>query len=268
MAHSGVKFDDKVLEELIRNMGNVSGVLHVVPADFVRRVRFVPEDADDYADDNSVRNWTQVRIANDSSPVDVYIDYDKAHIFLRIVNMCPSSIGEFAFAVNKNILGLTVKETPAFPESLGFGESAEISVPIAFDPSVAGADTKELQLALRTSVGTVYGHARCPVEYVTTEAGKITQDEFRTSFAAFTATATTNVTAARVASEESLKERHVYVVGRNGPKTYVSLALFNGDKFLVELGQSPVGIGVSIKGSSDSLLPLIVESAPYLFAEV
>jgi hypothetical protein len=33
--HSGVQYDDAVLSELIRNMAQAAGVLHIVPADFV-----------------------------------------------------------------------------------------------------------------------------------------------------------------------------------------------------------------------------------------
>lgn len=267
VVHSGVKFDSKVLDELIRNMGNVSGVLHVVPSDFVRRVRFVPDDDADYLDDNAVREWTQVRL-NDNTNIDVYIDYDKSHIFLRIVNQSPEPIGQLAFAVNKNALGLAVSGAPDFPDSIAFGDSVEVAVPVVFNPSEAVVtEQSQLQLAFRTSAGTVYGLARLPVEFVTTEAGNITQDEFRANFGAYTASATTTVTAARIASEEHLRDRHVYVVGRNGPKTYVSLALFNNDRFLVELSQTPVGFGVSVKGSSEAYLPLVIESALYLFAE-
>jgi hypothetical protein len=48
--HSGVRFEEGVLSELIRNMGSVAGVLYIVPS----RVKSVPEANEDDAEDNQV----------------------------------------------------------------------------------------------------------------------------------------------------------------------------------------------------------------------
>ena len=267
VTHSGVQFDPTVLMELIRNMGSVSGVLHVVPADFVRRVRFVPEDEDGDGDDDVMHMWHRVRL-NDDTAIDLFADYDKHNMYLRMVSKSPTSLSGFAFAVNKNAVGIVVDGTPEFPPSLEFGDSVEITVPIKIDPStIANQDKKELQMALRTNEGTIYAIDAIPAQVATLPEGKITQDQFRQRFQSYTASMTTLIDDATVADEKQLNETNVFVVGRNGERTYVSFALPGNQIFVGELTQDGQNISVSIKGPSPQLFGILEASSRALFSQ-
>jgi vesicle coat complex subunit len=261
---SGVRFDDAVLDELIRNMGSVAGVLHIVPADFVARVRFVPEEQLEN-DDGAIRVWSPVKL-NDARFLDVYVAFDRINLYLKIVNKTAAPVGGLALAVRPNVIGLTPVGTPVFPETIESGDIAEITVP--FRLAVAGAANLEdgqLQIALRTSVGNVFGLARIPLEIATVDAGQVSPDEFRASFASFTVNGAVTVADAEVASDAMLGERKVFVVGKNGNKTYVSFA-FSGDaKYLAELAQNGTAFSVGIKGSSGVFLPAITQNAADFF---
>ena len=73
VVHSGVKFDEGVLNELIRNMGSVSGVLHIVPSDFVHRTFYeTQQDNDD--DDIEERHWRPAKVPKDSDIINIFVD--------------------------------------------------------------------------------------------------------------------------------------------------------------------------------------------------
>ena len=267
VTHSGVQFDPTVLVELIKNMGSVAGVLHVVPQDFVKRVRFVPDEDEGDNDEDVAHMWHPVRL-NDDTSLDLFADYDRRNMYLRIVSKSPTPISNFAFAVNKNAVGIVLDGTPVFPSSLEFGDTAEITVPIKIDPaSVANQDNKSLQLALRTDQGPIYGVDPIPAQVATLPEGKLTQDQFRQYFQTYTATMTTLVDDATVADEKQLVESNVFVVGRNGPKTYVSFALPGNQIFVGELTQDGQNIGVSIKGPSQQLFGVVEASSRALFSQ-
>ncbi|KAK8894807.1 hypothetical protein M9Y10_023245 [Tritrichomonas musculus] len=272
--HSGVHFDPNVLTELIRNMGSVSGVLHVVPSDFVRRVQFIPEDSGKNGlPDSNVNyniNYHQLRL-NDSSNIDVFADYDRSNIYLRVVNKSQSAIGQFAFAVNSNAIGLTLVGQPQFPEELDSGDFCEVNIPIKIDPSAAGNfDKHDLQIALRTSIGTIFALDKVPLQIATLpeNIGQLTQDTYRQYFASYTAMMQAVVQDAQVASDEHLKNNHVFVIGKNENKTYVSFALplnNNNCVFVAELVQSPQSVTVNIKGPNNTYFNIIQQTARELF---
>ena len=267
VTHSGVHFDASVLDELIKNMGSVSGVLHVVPSDFVRRVKFVPEEDGGRDEEGVLRNWHPVRL-NDNTFMDLFADYDKSNMYLRIVSKSPTSLGQFAFAVNRNALGIVLDGMPQFPASLEFGDVAEITVPIKIDSAAVGnTDKKDLQIALRTSQGNIYAVEPIPAQVATLPEGKVSQDQFRQYFQTYTASMTTVVEDAPVADDATLSGSNIFVVGKNGSRTYVSFALPGPQIFVGELNQTGDNIGVSIKGPSQELFPIIEGSARALFSQ-
>ena len=267
VTHSGVHFDASVLDELIKNMGSVSGVLHVVPSDFVRRVKFVPEEDGGRDEEGVLRNWHPVRL-NDNTFMDLFADYDKSNMYLRIVSKSPTSLGQFAFAVNRNALGIVLDGMPQFPASLEFGDVAEITVPIKIDSTAVGnADKKDLQIALRTSQGNIYAVEPIPAQVATLPEGKVSQDQFRQYFQTYTASMTTVVEDAPVGDDATLSSSNIFVVGKNGSRTYVSFALPGPQIFVGELNQTGDNIGVSIKGPSQDLFPFIEGSARALFSQ-
>jgi vesicle coat complex subunit len=263
---SSVRFDDAVLDELMRNMGSVAGVLHVVPSDFVKRVRFVPDD-DLAEDDLTIRNWSKVRL-DDASLLDVSIAFDPAKIWLRIVNKSPGPIGQLAFALNTNIIGLKVTGNTQFPERIEFGDMADVPVPAGVFPrEAANPDKTQLQLAFKVAARQVFGLARIPLEIATVDAGRVSQEEFRTNLMAFAHTITASVPEAEVASDQQLADRKVFVVGKNANKTYVAFAFSAADKYLAELTQTDNTIAIGVKGASPLYLQAIQQNAADLFAQ-
>jgi len=246
--HSGVHFDDTILEELIKNMGTVSGVLHIVPSDFVSRIRYVPEDDDDITTDNSnLRIWRQLKLNNDSF-VDLFSDFDKNNMYLRIANKSPSPIGQFAFAINQNPIGLTIKSPPSFPETLEFGDVAEVVIPIEIDSSKSGNfENSELQMALRTSLGNVYALGRLPIEYAPISSGNISADEFRNDFSSFTNIIQIQIDDANLANDNQLIERNLFIIGKNDSKVYISFKLSENSIFVAEAQQVGQNIQITVK---------------------
>jgi hypothetical protein len=266
VVHSGVSFEPHILAELIKNMGSVSGVLHVVPSDFVRRVRYVPED-EDSDDDESIRNWRQIRVA-EPSPAVLFADYDQSNIYIRIVNKINEPLSDFAFALNVNPLGITPAGPGDFPSSLAPQEAAEVTIPITVDQSKISYDRAELMMALKTDHGNVLAMDRSPAEFFITENGDCGPDAYKSAFASFTAEATAVVEGATIAPKDQLKKRNVFFVGKNSElkKEYVQFAI--GKAFFVaELTADGENFTSSFKTNAPELLPVVVAAAPAIFSQ-
>lgn len=265
--HKQRKMDDDVLDELIKNLGTVSGVLHIVPSDFVRRIKFIPEDEGTGADEGQLRNWVPVRL-NDDSYLSVFCDFDASHMYVRIINKAPTPLTQLAFAVNKNVIGLKITNPPTVPGSLEFGDSAEVVIDTALDPGFVGnAEKKDLQLAIRTSLSNVFGWCRLPVEIATTDAGRISEDEFKEKFTNYQSQISVSLEACSLASDDQLAKRKVFISGKNDNKTYVSFALRDTEVFVAELVSGVQSLTVLVKASNSALLPLIEANVQYLFAQ-
>lgn len=164
-------FDDNVLNELIKNIGNVSGVLHVLPSEFVQSQLFAPENENNYdelSDDNEPvsHEWQKVFIPqlpgdlNSIDSVDIFVDWDSSELWLKVVNKINQQVGSFALAFNKNCVGIEIAEFPKFPNQIDFGESFEVCVPLKYNEASRFPITDEnnlslllLQIALKTSTG-------------------------------------------------------------------------------------------------------------------
>jgi hypothetical protein len=266
VAHSGLSFDSAVLQELIRNMGNVSGVLHVVPGDFVRRARFVPEEEPVGGDDVSYRTWNPLRVA-DQGIADLFADYDTQRMYLRIVNKSQEALEGFAFALNRNAVGLVLAEQPKLPALIESGDVGEIVIALSVDPAqIANPEKNELQIALRTSQSVVYAVDRIPAQLATLPDYNIGQERFRECFQQFTATTAFVIDDALIADEGQLAEAKVFVVGKNNNKVYVSFAFAGQQLFVGELTQNGQAIAVALKARSNTLFSVVEVSARALFA--
>jgi vesicle coat complex subunit len=267
VVHSGVHFEKEVLLELLRNMGTAAGVLHVIPADFVRKVRFVPEAEDKGGDEDPARVWHPIRL-KDNTLLDIFADYDRNTMFLRLVGKSTTPLADFALAINVNAIGLVVTGTPQFPAALEFGDTVEVSVGIALDAAKVGnLEQSNLQIGIRTNQGNLFGVDPIPGHIATTPAGKIGQDQFRQFFQSFTESMSTVVDDATVAGESQLAQGNVFVVATNANKTYVSFAFPGNQLFVGELAQDGQRIIVSIKAASRQLFPIIKASARALFSQ-
>ena len=268
VVHSGINFEPHILAELIKNMGTVSGVLHVVPSDFVRRVRYVPENDED-VDGEDIHDWHQVRL-NDSSIIDLFADYDSNNIYLRIVNKSGQPLSQFAFALNVNALGISAKGPGDFPQQLNTMDVCEVTIPIQSDLKTAVLDKTELMMAIKTSAGAVYAADRLPIEYFLSKEGDKGQDAFRQGFTSFTNEFTCEVESATLATKEQLAKRNVFYVGKNAEqaKTFVQFALGEGQVFFVcEITTHGDNFSVTFKTNGAPYLPVVAASASAILAQ-
>jgi len=265
VVHSGVSYEESVLLELMKNMGSVSGVLHVVPSDFVRRVRFVPEIGDSIQEDQSLRMWHKA-LLNDSTNLELFFDYDYNFIYLRILNKSLEHIGGFQFAVNKNPIGLMTQNSVAFPQFVESGDFAEIAIPYTLSKSnIMINDQGEIQYALKSSIGTVFAKDRAPFELTLKINGNIGQDRFREIFALQNETKFI-LENAEIMSSADLEEKRVYTLGVNGNKHYVSF-IAGDDQVAVELSQDQKNISVIAKSLNQKALAFLEQAARILFTK-
>lgn len=265
--HSGVYFATDVLKELIRNVGNVSGVLHIVPSDFVRRAKYVPEDIDVESDGEATRVWHALRMAQNDF-VDLFADYERGRIHLKIVNRSYDRLSAFAFALNKNAVGIVIDGVPAFPAYLESGDSAEVAVPVTVDATkVDNLEQGQLQIAFKTDKGNVFATDHIPAHITTLPDGRITRDQFGQCFRTYTSRISIRIDDATMANDSQLSLVNVFVLGVNGPKTYVSFMLPGSPVFVGELSQIDRNIEATIMGSSGHLFKVIEDSAFSLFAQ-
>jgi hypothetical protein len=143
---AAVHFEPSVLAELLNGIGSVAGVLHAVPSEFARSVRFRPDvDADTDVPDVLWRSCQTEGVS-----LSVSYSWAAQTLLLRIANNTAETLDNFALAINKNAIGASIEETPSFPTQLAFGDSYELPIPLCFSPDVLGNFTStDLECALR-----------------------------------------------------------------------------------------------------------------------
>ena len=265
VAHSGVQFEGAVLDELIHNMGSVSGVLHVVPSDFVKRTRYRPEDAEsDDEDDEGQRDWSPIKF-NDNY-IEGQFDASSNNIYLRLTNKSPMPLSDFAFALDRNPAGICLSGTPQFPATIGFGETVDVTVPIYIDQQQAGKpESQFLQLALKSSAGQIFGLARIPFELATLPSGDISQEQYKQAFSSYLNTQEIRIPSTTLADTGKLAARNIFIVGSSKGHHFASFALPAG-LFVAEVYQDGSDIALSVKSNSPQLLPAVMSDSKWLFA--
>lgn len=255
------RYDQSILDELIRNTGSVSGVLHIIPSDFVQKVQYVPEE-----EDYDIRDLHRIQLFNQNN-VDVFIGYSPTKVFLRITNNLDTPLSGFAFALNVNAIGLSSGKC-TFPPVIVPGATEEAEVELVSDLARGDRfDVTQLQIAIRTNVGTLYGADGIPVEILFSRSGDRGQEAYRESFNTFTNEATTVINNSHIADRSQLTEKHIYIVGRNKNAVYVQFYINNDNIFVAELIQDGENINVLVKTNSSNLLPIVMAGAHCLFSQ-
>lgn len=263
--HSGVRYDDAVLSELIRNMGSAAGVLHVVPSDFVSKVSY-EGPIDDEFDALSVRTWQKLSINDDKGIFEIWVDWESTTMHVKLLNRTTSDLTDLAIAINKNALGMGFADTPKFPASLPPGEACEIEIPLLFQESRQDFfQSATVAVAIKTNFGTAMTTAPIPVATFTQVDGRMEQEEFRSVFVSAIPGDSITVPGAVLASDETLRERNVFVVGKNQNKTYASLKLPPNATFVVETVSEASGVTVNFKVTDAKFLPFMKVACQGLF---
>lgn len=264
VSHSGVQFDDAILGELIRNMGSVSGVLHIVPSDFVRNV---VQGTIDYDDDFlTVRQWNRVMLKDDPGHYEVWVDWEMTTMHVKIVNKSHDNLTDVAIAVNKNALGLGFATTPSFPASLAPSDSCEIEVPLSFQEARQDLfSSLDVAIAVKTHFGTAMGSTCLSADLFAEIDGRLDTDRFREIFTSQAITgASMSEGDVELADEDILRQRNVFVVGRNGNKSYLSFKLPPNVTFVAEAISESSGVVVNVKTTDPRMLPFLKLSVKQL----
>lgn len=139
------KFNPDVVDALLRDVGEVSGVLHILGADFVGRRKNEPVFVD---------------CACESSVVAIAVALTNERIIVRVSNLIEDDLSVLDIAMNANAAGIKIKRKPTLPITLALGGQEDLEVEIDLDGPQG--PLRELQLALHTSGGDVV--ASRPIE--------------------------------------------------------------------------------------------------------
>ena len=241
------KFKKEVLDELIKNMGNVAGILHVVPSEFVKRVRFMPEDNTTYQEGGVSVNWERVQCDDN---INVFIGWQPMRMWLKVINKYTEPLSNFAIALNKNTFGITLDQEVKFPRELQFGETFEIEIPLIFrDDAVGNLDKHELQFALRTNEGTKMFQVPINLPSIALQMEEITPADFERVWG--TAPAEDSIRlAGTLADEQTLQARNCYVVN-NSNGTLNCIIQIGANVILCRAKQNGESIELSVKGTAN-----------------
>lgn len=273
-------FDASVLEELIRNMGTVSGVLHIVPSDFVKRVKYLPEDEDDYdiGGKNGLRTksgnlidaheWSKA-VINDNH-VDIFYEFSNNKLWLKIVNKAASNannnnviLTDFAVAFNKNWAGLSIATTPRFQEKLEYGDSFEVPIELTVsEPVATNFEQNLMQAALRTNFGVkMFAIEIDPFEILIPI--KLSDEELKSAWDSQKDDTTIEIDG-KMRSQEDLTSKGVQILQNNSEGLNVALKVPPNYIYIAKISQNLNKTQVTIHGNG-ILFPTIREYAEFLF---
>lgn len=264
-------FDPTVLDELLHNMGSVSGVLHIVPSDFVKRVKYLPEEDDDDLDqgkkNNDVHEWSKANI-NDNQ-VEIFYEFNSNKLWLKIVNKINSTansnnlLSDFAVAFNKNWAGLSLSSTPRFPEKLEFGDSAEIDLDlVASDSMITRYEQNAMQIALRTNVGVkMFSVEIDPFEILTPI--QLTDAELKTAWDSQKDDAKIEF-GGTMKSADVLAQNGVQIMQNNADGLNVAFKIPPNYIYIAQVSQNQNTVVVKVHGNG-ALFPIIKQFAEFFF---
>lgn len=265
--HSGVQYDDAILTELLKNMGTVSGVLHIVPSDFVSKANN-EKDGDFLGDEITERHWQRLELFGQGVPIEVFVDWESTSMFVRVNNKSQQPLSNLAVALNKNPIGLCFASTPAFPPQVPPNESTEIEIPVIFNTERMGNfENGAIDIALQTNFGNVFAKTVIPAISFTLETGKVESEDFKNSWASITTTYSVDLGSGVLASDNILRSRNIFVYGRNQNKTYASFMIPPSSLVYLEIIEEPSRTVVNYKTMNDSQAIYIKMNIPLLLQQ-
>lgn len=258
------KYSDSVLAELIRNMGFVSGVLKVLPSDFMKQGRYIPEE--EVEDDlTGLREWRKIYLPEDSSTLDVFSDWEQNKLWLRVVNKSPNVLSDFAIAFNKNLFGMEMVSLPSFPASLDFGESLEVGIPVIFKETLIGnTNSTKMEVAMKTNIGTIMFNVPIDVTYILQQMGQLNLEQFNLMWQQTADMTKFELQEINVAENALLEGRGFVIAGKEEHMTCIALCLPPSFIYLAKLTQVGKTIEVQIRGDIKHF-PILRENAANLF---
>lgn len=257
-------YDKDVLKVLITNIGNVSGVLHIAPSDFVARVRYLPE-AEEEEEAYEPKDWMRCQIKDDDNLFDIYSNWEKQTLWLKFVNKSQTPIGEFAVAINRNCLGFTMSSLPSFPSALDFGEAFETQISLSTNPNaISNTNNIYLQCALKTSAGMRYFTLPIDLGEVTVQIPVFDEIEFNRHWNEIPNEVKTVIHQSTFAEASTFKKRHMVVVTQRKTSAHIAFGLPPNNVYLAKVYQKEENLEVVVHGAP-IYLDIIHDGASFLF---
>jgi hypothetical protein len=253
-------WDEAVVTELLQNTGNVSGILHIVASDFVFNSKYMPED-EDFLETGEAHVW---RKANNDRVVDIFYDWKKRQVFLKIVNKAPDALTQIALAINDNCFGLEMDGGLDLPTVLDFGESFEVGVPLKFVESRIGRmESSTLQMALRVSENVKLFEVPFDLACLTREEVEIGPEQFAMMWQQDLNEIQMEIAEASV-PESEFANRSITIVSRDGGILRLAFCLGPSAFYLAMVKSQPTSVLVAVRGNP-ALFKVIQENARSLF---
>lgn len=261
---SSKTFSPEVLDELICNMGMVSGVLHILPSKFRNKVTDI-----DYAEaEADEREWRPVNIKDyENSPVAVNSDFDSKSYYIQVTNKTDKTLKNFAIAVNVNKLGFELVEPVVFPSELLPSETFETSMNYQFNPAKVKPDGQfSLDFALRLNNGSILFFTDfIDIRRITLRPPKhVKKLDYLDIYAQQKQFVNIKVENAAIASNSDLLNRNIFVVAKNEHEICLSFTLPSDMLYIGDFEYTEQGISGIVKGNP-KYFDFIRESAKYAF---
>lgn len=260
---SDVQYDDLVLVELIKNMGCVSGVLHVVPSDFVQKISYEPDDL--LFQDESLQ-WKPVQMTDPSSPIVASVSWNSASLRFLLKNNSEKQLDSLQIAINKNVFGIAFTSNPTLPPYLDPDASYTVEIPITFsEAKVDLIETGELDIAIKTNLGNCFGKISIPALEFCLPDGKVTQNQFSELWRSEIPEAVFEIQ--NLVSDDLLKQRNVFVVGKSEERVYLSLFLPPDNIVIFEIFKSLNQYQTRVKTKNNRFLQYLGMNIQSLFGK-
>jgi hypothetical protein len=245
-------------------MGTVSGVLHVVPSDFVKRVKYLPEEIEeDISEVKEVtRAWKRVEV--DLTFLDVFVDWERQTFWMKVVNKSPRAIGGFAIAFDKNWAGLSPSCDPEFPSLIEFGDSCEVKIPMVLsEKGYRPADNSPLRVGLRVGSETKIFSVPIDGSAVLLDADQLTDSVLKDAWVLYTSEFQVEITGA-LQSDQVYMGRNIRVCNRSGNTVTVAFMLPPSRIFICKVQEIGHNLVILVHGESQ-LFDIIRASAESIF---
>jgi len=245
ITYETASFSPSVLKELLSNIGTISGVLHQVPSDFVKRIRFVPDFSDS---DGIVNIWHHVY---DDEVISASVIWETKALRIRVKNESNSSIDQFAFAIDKNILGIVLESFTDFPKSLSPGSEFDVTIGFSFEDEGFGKlDQNFISAALRVSSHTKLFSIPIDMAGILAVPHHLSLEEYMEKNTNTNSQFSMIIPNSSLATTDTLDTRKIQLVDQN---LYSSLFICLGGEFEFYISSRPIendGIELLVKGDS------------------
>ena len=236
------QFSEEVLDNLIRDIGLVSGVLYLDSSSFNKNIFDVDKLNDGGSDEDDYQNSIQYSFIRTSSDIfELYGAVTASNIYFRMRNKKDTNLNNFAIAMNKNSLNIVLTSTSFPKQDLSPNEEMVLKLPYAIqdippssqaiDPSFLDKEVK-LEFAIRTNQGNCFFNMNFNI-LDCVEKNIIKKKDFLDQMSKFYSNknetpleySKVELTGVAIADDEELVNRKICIVSRNQQTMEVCLCV-------------------------------------------